>query len=192
MAERRDVPLLCWGDKQAAHAAARRRLRQRGIVLATIAGTTLICGPALVPPSPRLIWNASPSVPTGLYWLSPDSEVRRGSMVLAWLPPSPRSLAAERRYLPRSVPLLKPVAGVAGDRVCASGRVVTVDNRISVRRRIADRRGRPLPWWEGCLTLGRDQLFLLATAREDSFDSRYFGAVDRRNIIGTVRLLWAS
>jgi type IV secretory pathway protease TraF len=46
-------------------------------------------------------------------------------MVIAWPPDVARDLASRRRYLPRNVPLVKPVAAIAGDRVCARAAAVS-------------------------------------------------------------------
>src|SRR5687768_5445013 len=67
-------------------------------------------------PSRRLVWNASSSVPVGLYWRI-DDRPSRGDLVLAWAPLWARRLAAERHYLPMDVPLAKQVAAVEGDTV---------------------------------------------------------------------------
>jgi conjugative transfer signal peptidase TraF len=190
MADRADLPLFRWSDTAIAALNGRRRRRRRAIVIAIAGASALLLVPAGLEPAPRLVWNASPSVPIGLYLVSPGAPVTRGATVIAWLPAAVRDLAASRRYLPASVPLVKPVAGIAGDRVCAAGIVVAINGRTVARRLRHDHRGRPLPFWSGCRTLRAGELFVLGTQRPDSFDSRYFGRVARRNIIGTARLIW--
>lgn len=191
MSDPSEASLSRGGEDRAVVTAARAGLHRRTLVLGILCGAALIAVPAIVSPAPRFVWNASASVETGLYLVEPGNDVRRGQTVLAWLPKGARDLADRRRYLPRSVPILKPVAAKAGDRVCAFGAVVRIMGRQTVRRLAVDRVGRPLPQWEGCISLGRDQLFLLAARRADSFDGRYFGPVDRRFVIGTARLVWA-
>lgn len=184
----RDAPLLAWGEALRAAKRRRRMLRRRGAAIAIIC--TIVLTPIAVPPVPRLVWNVSASAPAGLYWISPGTVPGAGDMVAARLPMVFRQLAAERGYLPRNVPLIKRVAASTGDEVCASGRSVTVNGRLVARRRIFDGIGRRLPFWLGCFRLRGRQVFLLMDA-PGSFDGRYFGVTEGKDIIGTARLLWA-
>ena len=113
-------------------------------------------------------------------------------MVVAWPPPEARRLAASRGYLPLHVPLVKSVAALAGDRVCAAGARLSVDGRLAAVRRLRDARGRRLPWWSGCRTLGAGDLLLLTPANPDAFDGRYFGPTRRSQLVGRARLVWPS
>jgi conjugative transfer signal peptidase TraF len=87
------------------------------------------------------------------------------------------------------VPLLKQVAAVGGDRVCRSGGVVFLNGKAVTEALDHDAGGRPLPVWEGCVTLFAGQFFLLQP-HPYSFDSRYFGPVSEAQIIGVARPLW--
>lgn len=182
-----DAPLLAWGEQLRARKAAQRRIIRRlaigGVGLAVVSLTIVW------PPIPRLVWNASPSAPMGLYAVEPDAEIRRGDMVIARLSEPWRTLAARRHYLPANVPLVKHVAAGDGDRVRASGDRLIVNGQLIARRRSSDAKGRFLPRWEGSLTLGKGQ-YLLLMDRPNSFDGRYFGPVAQRNIIGRAVLLW--
>src|SRR3546814_3369298 len=82
-------------------------------------------------------------------------------LVRAGLPPDARRLAAERGYLPDGVPLVKRIAALEGDRVCALDDAVSVNGRVAAKRQARDRLGRPLPRWTGCHVLADDELFLL-------------------------------
>ena len=144
----------------------------------------------LVPPAPRLVWNASASAPEGLYWVRPGVPLRRGDMVVAWVPKSYRHLAASRLYLPENVPLVKRVAGVAGDRLCAKGPAIFVDGRRVATRAAIDGQGRPMPWWRGCRVLGRGEYFLLMGGVAASFDGRYFGITGAPDLVGKAYPLW--
>lgn len=141
-------------------------------------------------PVPLLVWNASASLPIGLYRTVPGTP-ERGDLVLARPPESAVLLADRRHYLPAGVPLVKRIAAVGGDRVCTFAASVFIDGHLAARPLAADRAGRPLPRWNGCRVLGDDELFLLADAA-DSFDSRYFGPVPTANIIGRLVALWTE
>jgi conjugative transfer signal peptidase TraF len=155
-------------------------------------GLLALLSTAILRPPPLLVWNASQSSPVGLYRIGPSAQVRRGAMALAWAPAPARRMASERGYLPLGVPLVKPVAAVAGDRVCAKGDRLFVDGRPAARRRARDPSGRALPWWSGCRRLGRGELLLLSAGVPDAFDGRYFGITRAAEVIGAARLIWRA
>jgi type IV secretory pathway protease TraF len=126
--------------------------------------------------TPRLVWNVTPSVPTGLYWLA-NRQPRMGNLTAIRLPIS-------SPYLPTGILLIKRTAARAGYIVCRRGTIVTINGRLAAVARIADGAGRPLKRWSGCMRLRATQTFVLST-HPDSFDSRYFGPVDRRHTLGT-------
>lgn len=142
------------------------------------------------PPRPILVWNASASAPIGLYGIGGVGRIAKDDMVIARLAEPYRALAASRHYLPANVPLVKRIAAVPGDRVCARGSRVFVDGRAVAARLKVDTRGRAMPWWNGCIRLGANQLMLLMTDNPASFDGRYFGVSARRDVIGRARVLW--
>jgi len=150
-------------------------------------GVGLILATFAVGERPILIWNASASLPIGLYRAARRLP-RLGDTVLVRLPPGFVALAARRGYLPVSAYLLKPVAAVSGDLVCRLGTRIYVRGRLaSLRRR--DGRGRPMPSWYGCRRLRTGELFLVAE-NADSFDSRYFGPVLHRAVAGLAVRIW--
>lgn len=161
---------------------------RHGAVIAV--GTSLVLLTVALPPRPRLLWNASPSTPVGLYLVAPHAALTTGDTVAAQVPERYRMLATTRRYLPLRVPLVKSVAAVAGDEICARGPLVSVEGRVVAHRRGIDGQGRKMPWWEGCVRL-RGQHVLLLSASADAFDGRYFGVTDSADIVGKARLLWA-
>jgi len=131
----------------------------------------------------QLICNLSPSVPVGIYRLAPGAP-KRGDSAVVLLPAALRAFAHARRYLPRSFLLLKPVAAAAGDVVCRFGRRLWINGRGSVPVRDADGLGRPIPAWRGCRSLHVGEVFLLSQI-PGSYDSRYFGPIQTRHVIGT-------
>jgi len=164
--------------------ALRRRLAITGIALAAL----LL--PAVQRPPLRLVWNVSPSVPTGLYRIAPGVAPRPGDLVAVRPSPELARFMAERQYVESGALLIKPVAAGAGATVCRYGNAVTIDGAPVAIAREHDRLGRPLPRWSGCLRLGVEQLFLVAPATPGSFDSRYFGPIDRAAIVGRALPVW--
>jgi len=164
-----------------------RRLRLRAAVVGALSAA--LAATIALPPRPLLVWNASASAPIGLYAITASVALAPGDFALARLPEPYRGLAARRHYLPSNVPLVKRVAAVAGDRVCASGAAVTINGGPAAKRQSADRLGRPLPWWRGCTTL-RGAVLLLNPAEPASFDGRYFGPIRQSALIGKAVPLW--
>lgn len=191
MPEARDLPLSRWGEEIRRSRVVRREQRSRSAAAAAATFTvTALIASMLWQPRPLLVWNASASAPVGLYLVASPQDVRAGEMVIAWTPGPARSLAAERRYLPSNVPLVKRVGAVAGDRVCAIGEAVWVNGRHVGARRDVDGAGRAMPAWTGCHDLLASEYFLLMES-PDSFDGRYFGVTRQEDLVGRAVLLWA-
>jgi conjugative transfer signal peptidase TraF len=160
------------------------------LLAASAASLAALLFPVVHHPHLRLVWNASASVPIGLYRIEPDVPPRVGDMVAVRPSPALTRFMAERRYVEAGVVLVKPVTATAGATVCRTGLTVTLDGHGVARALANDRFGRPLPRWSGCLRLRPDQIFLIAPQTSASFDSRYFGAVDRAQIVGRATPLW--
>ncbi len=144
---------------------------------------------ACTKPMPFVVWNASASMPVGLYWLSRPGALTRGDLVLVWLPAAARRLAAERGYMPADTPAIKRVAAIAGDRICAAGRAIYINGQRRADTLTHDRLGRSLVPWTGCEVLSEGQFFLLNHAPA-SFDGRYFGPSLRTDVVGVLSPLW--
>ena len=130
---------------------------------------------SFLPIAPKLIWNASASVPLGLYSIEPAQHLEVTDLLAVNTPEPLASFMAERRYLPRGVPLMKRVAGLPGQRVCRNGAQITVDGIDMGEALARDRAGRVLPSWHGCRRISDDEVFLMNWAAPDSMDGRYFG-----------------
>jgi conjugative transfer signal peptidase TraF len=159
-------------------------------VAAMLAGICLTAGPALVAPVPRLVWNASASLPMGLYRVHTVDHLAVGDIVLAPAPAALVPLFAVRAYLPAGVPLLKRVAALPGSTVCRDGLRILIDGIAAGRALERDRLGRTLPVWQGCRLLGGSEVFLMNRGVPDSLDGRYFGPVPVASIVGRAAPLW--
>ncbi|QFQ88817.1 S26 family signal peptidase [Paracoccus kondratievae] len=152
----------------------------------------LIGGISVTGITPRLIWNASASVPLGLYVLQPVGSLAVGDLV-AIDPPEPLAgFITERGYTAVGVPLLKHVAALAGQRVCRSGSTITIDEAEVAEALPQDRLGRNLPVWQGCRIVGPGEVFLLNDGVRDSLDGRYFGPLPAQSVIGRAIPLWTD
>jgi conjugative transfer signal peptidase TraF len=141
-------------------------------------------------PMPRLLWNASASVPVGLYAVHPAGRLTDGELLVV-RPPAPLAqFMAARRYLALGVPLIKHVAALPGQIVCRTGDIITINSDAKAAALDRDTRGRELPVWQGCRTIQLHEVFLMNASIPDSFDGRYFGQVPDSTIIGNATPLW--
>jgi conjugative transfer signal peptidase TraF len=165
----------------------------RSAVLATTAmAVTAVVTTAPPGATPLVVWNVSGSVPTGLYRVRPARDLTVTTLVVAYPPEPLATWLAEGRYLPRGVPLLKPVLALAGQTVCRAGPVITVDGREMGAAREQDHSGRPLPVWQGCRVIGAGEVFLMNPEEPASLDGRYFGPIPIAAIAGRAEPLWTS
>ena len=178
---------------------SRSRVRAR-LALAGLSACSLaaLAWAAFVQPLPRLVYNPSDSVAAGWYRIDPLDHragllprlLSVGSIVLTHLPADAAALAAQRGYLPASVPLLKRVGAVAPQHVCIVDALVWIDGVPTAALLPADRLGRPLPSWPQCRQLRPGEVFLLSATNPVSFDSRYFGPVNASTVIGMAHPVW--
>ena len=163
-----------------------------GYVMVTYFSIMGVAIASFVPTPLRLVWNASASVPIGLYDLDPPRHLAVGDLV-AVMPDKPLAdFMVERGYIGRGVPLLKRVLGLPGQRVCRSGATITVDNVEMGDALERDRMGRDLPVWQGCRIIRDGELFLMNWEIRDSLDGRYFGPVPASSVIGRALPLWTD
>jgi len=115
--------------------------------------------------------NVSGSVAYGLYALRPvPVHLDHGTLVVL---PVPRSV---RAWHSRWLPLVKPIAALPGDQVCATDGVLWVAG-VSYGPVLTASHGHPLPHIDdGCQVVPEGSLFL-ASPMVRSLDSRYYGAV---------------
>ncbi len=159
-------------------------MTRRGYATVAAIGAGVIGITAVIAPAPRLMWNATASVPTGLYALHRQDRYRLGELV-AVEPPKPLAVwLARRGYLPPGVPLMKHVEGVPGQLLCRRGVTISVDGRALGDARLRDSRGRPLPRWSSCRRIAPGALFLMNAGVPDSLDGRYFGPLPATTVVG--------
>lgn len=155
-------------------ASAYKRQRQVTLILVTFAVTAIGLSSALAAPK-LFLWNASASVPEGLYFVQTHARLRVGDLAVTRLPADIETLAAARNYLPRSVVLIKPVTALAGMKVCRMGTDISLGGRKIGTALRQDSRHRPMPVWTGCRDLSARDVFLMNPSIGESFDGRYFG-----------------
>lgn len=173
--------------------------RRTGII-ALLLGAGIIAIASVKP----VMLNTTSSEPEGLYVVveRQPARITRGVYVSACPPMSAVvHLGVIRHYLAAgtcpdgTVPVLKQVEAVAGDRVEFSGVGFAVNGRLLPNTAPAGRdpHGRPLPHYPfGTYTVAPNQVWLLSTFSPLSFDGRYFGPISVADIQAIVRPLWTE
>ena len=141
---------------------------------------------------PRYIWNASNSVPVGLYRLQPVKRLSVTELVAVQPPDLLAAFLDLNGYLPIGVPMLKRVLALPGQTVCRNGLTIAVDGIDVGQAQERDRRGRPLPVWHGCRAIAHGDVFVMNWQSTDSLDSRYFGPLPASAVIGRAVPVWTD
>jgi conjugative transfer signal peptidase TraF len=144
--------------------------------------------------------NTTPSVPTGIYWISSNPTVA----FVEFCPPEPFGwMSVERGYRGKSSivcsdggePLLKPIVARSGDSVELSSKGIFV-NGVPVPNTVprdVDSEGRSLkPWPIGRYQVAPDTFWVASSYNSRSFDSRYFGPIREVDIKHHLRPIWTE
>ncbi|MET4177366.1 conjugative transfer signal peptidase TraF [Bradyrhizobium sp. LA6.1] len=157
---------------------------------AMLGGAAALVAPIVLEIPPAYIWNASESIPIGLYRVQPADKLFVTEL-LAVQPPEPLATFLDLNgYLPAGLPMLKRVLALPGQTVCRSGLTVSVDAIEMGEARDRDGHGRPLPKWQGCRVVGENELFVMNWQTANSLDGRYFGFLPASSVIGRALPVW--
>jgi conjugative transfer signal peptidase TraF len=153
-----------------------RRAKTLAVVgLASLAVVTLL---ALARDHRGLVlMNDTPSEPPGLYVRAAHDPIRPGTIIAFLAPPPAFPYADRRARFLHTTPIIKAVAAVAGDEVCTTAGVLTINGVRRAPIRARDSQGYTLPHWTACRHLEPGELFVYSDRVPNSFDSRYYGPV---------------
>ena len=127
------------------------------LLLSTVGGAT-----------PLFIWNASNSVPIGLYRVQPATRLTVTELVAVQPPDLLAAFLDLNGYLPIGVPMLKRVLALPGQTVCRNGPTIAVDGIDVGNAHERDGNGRPLPVWRGCRVIADGDVFVMNWQSADS------------------------
>ena len=151
------------------------------LLLSTVRGAT-----------PLFIWNASNSVPIGLYRVQPATRLTVTELVAVQPPDLLAAFLDLNGYLPIGVPMLKRVLALPGQTVCRNGLTIAVDGVDVGDAHERDGHGRPLPAWQGCHVIADGDVFVMNWQSAGSLDGRYFGPLPASAIIGRAVPVWTD
>jgi conjugative transfer signal peptidase TraF len=164
---------------------------RRATIFTTFAATVLLLS-TVEGTTPHYIWNASNSVPIGLYRLQPVTKLTVTELVVVQPPDRLAAFLDLNGYLPIGVPMLKRVLALPGQTVCRHGLTIAVDGIDVGQAQERDGRGRPLPVWDGCRAIANGDVFVMNWQSTDSLDSRYFGPLPASAVIGRAQPMWTG
>lgn len=162
-----------------------------GVALAGVIG---MAGAALAYAAGARI-NTTKSIPVGLYWTS-GAAVEKGAYVL-FCPPQVQVFheALERGYIGAGFCpggygyMMKRILAAKSDDVAVSADGVRVNGELLPfsAPKAVDAGGRPLPRFQADrYTLGAAEVLLMSDVSGTSFDGRYFGPINRSQIVTVV------
>lgn len=144
-------------------------------------------------------YNATASQPKGFYHLDRSNrQLELGALVFVCPPDTPlMKEALERGYFRVGTcsggyaPLLKRIVGLADMEIRVEDDGVYVNDVLQEKSvpHILDGNGRPLPRYQGGI-IRESEVFLLSGYNDGSFDSRYFGPLERELVIGRATPIW--
>lgn len=145
--------------------------------------------------------NTTESIPLGIYQLEKSNkEIKKGDFIVFCLPQELHKTAFYLGYVGdgncynKYEPLAKEVVGVQGDFVTTKNNEVFINNKLlkDYRIRKFDSLGRPVK----SINYDNKKLdgyFVLGSLdKERSWDSRYYGEIEKENVIGVLKpiLIW--
>jgi len=131
----------------------------------------------------KFMFQITPSLPKGIYTISPPKEIEYGTLVVFPIPNKVKGLMQTRGWLLPHLKfyLMKPVVAKQGDSVEVSDSGVFINGRFFGPVKQHDSQGLPLPKAYHKCTLLQAEYFV-ATTYPNSFDSRYFGTIHQQDI----------
>lgn len=146
-----------------------------------------------------IIINTTPSYPVGIYMMTNDP-IEKGMLVIFCPPDNPIfHRALERHYIGAgfcpggTAYMIKKIMARQNDHVQISAAGVSVNGVLLANSNPmeADSEGKSLPHIEADIAALDDHtVLLMSDYNPKSFDARYFGLVDKSQVIRAVRQVW--
>lgn len=139
--------------------------------------------------------NITSSIPIGIYRLDPnDISLNKGKKILFCLNGTYRKIAKERKYLssgkcPSGLsPIGKQIVAEENDRVQLTSDGIIVNGVLiqATKPLIKDSEGRTLIHEKYNRKLKKNEV-IVASSKNESFDSRYYGIVKKEDILGIIK-----
>ena len=129
------------------------------------------------------VHQLTPSMPEGWYFTYPVSSYYRGDNVVFSPDKQTENYILARKWLPKDIPLLKKIVGIPGDFLCIKQQNVYINGELLGKVYEMDDKGNALPVFSFCGKIAKDEYFMQGVANAHSFDSRYYGLVNKAQIM---------
>jgi conjugative transfer signal peptidase TraF len=141
----------------------------------------------------KIMFQITPSLPKGAYWIERPGKIDTGTLCVFPIPPEVDGMARSRGWIPEHLRyyLMKPIVAKQGDVVEVSAAGLSINGEYYGPVSRYDSQGLPLPRLYKKYVLGPEEYFAATTYR-NSFDSRYFGKIRRSDIRWVARPLWVT
>ena len=143
-----------------------------------------------------MLINVTPSMKEGIY-IRASGEIKRGDIVAACLPDPYKTIGLEKFYIEKgrkcdgADPVIKKVIAVPGDDVILAGDYISVNHhRILLKTKNQDGMGRMLSIYPRGTYSHTKGYWLVGTNSPNSWDSRYWGAIPKTQILYKLKPVW--
>lgn len=173
-------------------------MRLKANVIFVIVSFTALFSLYIALESGKVVYNATPSYPTGLYLVEKSEVYEKNDLVL--ICPENNVLFEKNnfgfvkqddQYCSKYQPLIKKIVGIPGDKVAVGKKVIVNGTEMKNSQVFTiSTRGDLLYPCYGEHNLSGSEIWVMSDFEPRSYDSRYFCALSRENIIGKVRYFW--
>ena len=134
----------------------------------------------------KVVYQNTKSMPVGYYFIYPmtSTHLNTGEVVLIKPKAEVLNFLIHRKYIEKKMPLLKVIKAGPGDYVCYKDKGVMVNYSDFYPIYHYDKQGKVLPKIDFCSTLKSGEYFVVGQSSQYSFDSRYFGIIQKKQIMG--------
>ena len=137
----------------------------------------------------RLVFNSTPSLPKGFYWLTKASSYELGELISFYPTKTTRAqLIALKGDIPKNYQLIKYISAKENDVVCRIGNQLSINGMLTAYFEIPHIK--PALDDFSCIQLKPHTFFVLSLVHPRSYDSRYFGVINESSIVGKASPFW--
>jgi len=140
-------------------------------------------------PSRLVVFDGSPSLPSGFYMLTGEP-IAAGSIIEFRVADSARNRCLSAGMTIPDGTILKPVAAVNGDVIDTTGDWLVINGKAIAPLYNRHPGGKPVSVWRGKRRLQKGEYFVVSHRVWNSLDSRVLGPIRHEDVVAVRRPLW--